>query len=267
MRSLCIQQNSSLNFDTLQEADYSSLTGLSKPQFNDLFSHINDKIKSTPSRSPRTTVGLFLLKLKSGISNRLLSTIFSLSKSSVRRAIATVREALMRSFVPLYLGFESVTRESILCNHTRQLAKSLFCSSSDKIVLVLDGTYIYINKSNNYKFQRRTYSLHKGRPLVKPMVIVTTTGHFVNIIGPYLADGKNNDAAILNHILKSNIDDVKDFLEEGDVLVVDRGFRDSLELLEDLGIHAKMPALMTKGQKQLQSDEANESRLVTKVRY
>jgi hypothetical protein len=44
---------------------------------------------------------------------------------------------------------------------------------------------------------------------------------------------KNNDAAILNHIPKSNIDDVKDFLEEGDVLVVDRGFRDSLELLED----------------------------------
>jgi hypothetical protein len=84
----------------------------------------------------------------------------------------------MRSSVPLYHGFESVTRESILCNHTRQLAKSLFCSSSDNIVLVLDGTYIYINRSNNYKFQRRTYSLHKDRPLVKPMVIVITSNHW-----------------------------------------------------------------------------------------
>jgi hypothetical protein len=69
------------------------------------------------------------------------------------------------------------------------------------------------------------------------MVIVIITRHFVNIIGPYLADEMNNDAAILNHNLKSNIDDVKDFLEE-DVLVVDRGFRDSLELLEDFGIQS-----------------------------
>jgi hypothetical protein len=202
MRSLCLQKNTSLNFDTLDEKDYTTLTGLSQIQFDDLFLHIQDKIKATPSRSPRTTTGLFILKLKSGISNKLLSAIFGITRSSVRRALATAREALMRSFVPLYLGFESVTRESVINQHTRQLATSIFGSTSDNLILVLDGTYIYINKSNNYKFQRRTYSIHKGRPLVKPMVIVTTTGHFVNIIGPYFSDAKNNDAAILNHILK-----------------------------------------------------------------
>jgi hypothetical protein len=99
------------------------------------------------------------------------------------------------------------------------------------------------------------------------MVIVTTTGHFVAIIGPYLADYKNNDAAILNHMLRCNIDNFKDLLQEGDVFIVDRGFRDSLELLADLGIQAEMPTLLSKGQKQMSTEDANTSRLVTKVSF
>ncbi|XP_063448441.1 uncharacterized protein LOC134727973 [Mytilus trossulus] len=49
---------------------------------------------------------------------------------------------------------------------------------------------------------------------------------------------------------------------------VDRGFRDSLELLDDLGIKAQMPSFLTKDQKQMIiTDDANTSRLVTKVRW
>ncbi|KAH3814123.1 hypothetical protein DPMN_142612 [Dreissena polymorpha] len=53
------------------------------------------------------------------------------------------------------------------------------------------------------------------------MVVVTTTGHFLTIVGPYMSDGKNNDAAILNHTLKTNIDDIRGLLREGDVFVID----------------------------------------------
>lgn len=31
------------------------------------------------------------------------------------------------------------------------------------------------------------------------MVICTTSGYFLSILGPYFADSKNKDAAILNH--------------------------------------------------------------------
>ena len=48
---------------------------------------------------------------------------------------------------------------------------------------------------------------------------------------------------------------------------MDRGFRDSLELLEELGIKAHMPYFMKKGDKQMPTEEANATRLVTKVRY
>ena len=126
---------------------------------------------------------------------------------------------------------------------------------------------IYIQKSNNFSFQRRTYSVHKGRPLVKPMVVVTTTGYFVTIMSPYFADSKHNDACILSNMLRTNTQEIKDFLQEDDLFIVDRGFRDSLTLLEDLGIRAEMPSFLNKGQKQMSCEDANNSRFVTKVCY
>jgi hypothetical protein len=70
--------------------------------------------------------------------------------------------------------------------------------------------------------------MHKARPLVKPMVIVTTTGYFVTVMGPYFADSKNNDASILNHMLKTSTEEIRDFIQEDDIFVVDRGFRYTL---------------------------------------
>jgi len=44
--------------------------------------------------------------------------------------------------------------------------------------------------------------MHKRRPLVKPIMVVTITGYIVSVPGAYLSDGNNNDASILNHVLK-----------------------------------------------------------------
>jgi hypothetical protein len=202
--------------------------------------------------------------MKTGISTKVLSTVFGISKSSIKRAVASVREALANNFVPYYLGFSHISRDEVLENHTRPLAKTLFGSGTEAL-LVLDGTYIYIQKSGNFQFQRRTYSMHKGRPLVKPMVVVTTTGYFIAILGPYMADTKNNDGSILNHMLASNVQDIKNWIQNDDIFIVDRGFRDSIQLLEDLGIQAQMPSFISKGQTQMTTEEANTSRLVTKV--
>lgn len=43
--------------------------------------------------------------------------------------------------------------------------------------------------------------MHKNHPLVKPMIIVTSTGYIVDVFGPYFAVGKNNDTNILNNLL------------------------------------------------------------------
>ena len=173
----------------------------------------------------------------------------------------------MTNFVPINLGFSHISREEIINSHTRPLAQQLLSDiTSAPAILVLDGTYIYIKKSGNYTFSRRSLSMHKRRPLLKPVMIVSTIGYIVSVLGPYLADPKNNDSSILNHSIHSNTEEIKNWVEEGDIFVVDRGFRDSEAVLNDLGIRMEMPAFIRKGQKQLYAEEANSSRLVTKVR-
>jgi hypothetical protein len=250
----------------LSSSDYVNLTGISKENFDELHTYIKEHIRNTPARSTKTSLGIFLFKMKADISKKVISTIFNISRSSLARAISSVRQALMQTFVSQNLGLRHITREDVIRNHTRPLAQTLFGDITEsQAIVVLDGTYIYIPKSGNFHFQRRTYSLHKGRPLVKPMVVVTTTGYFVTVVGPYLSDAKNNDASILKHMINTNVEDIKSWVREDDIFVVDIGFRDALELLEDLGIKAEMPCFLPKGQQQMSTDDANSSRLVTKV--
>ena len=56
-----------------------------------------------------------------------------------------------------------------------------------------------------------------------------------------------------------------DLLQEEDVIVLDRGFRDVIDALESIGIDCKMPAYLSKGLSQHPTDEANQFRLITKV--
>ena len=93
---------------------------------------------------------------------------------------------------------------------------------------------------------RHTYSGQKHIALVKFMSLVFPDGYVLDSIGPYLTDGKNNDAGITENILSLHAD-LTEWLSEGDVCVVDRGFRDILDVFEDLGLETKMPAYRKKG--------------------
>ena len=72
-------------------------------------------------------------------------------------------------------------------------------------------------------------------------MVCTTTGYIVGVFRPYYADYKNNNTAITKHIFENNIDDIKTWLKEDDILVVDHGFRDCQELLHHLGLKTEMP--------------------------
>jgi hypothetical protein len=99
------------------------------------------------------------------------------------------------------------------------------------------------------------------------MVIVTTTGYILSIIGPFFADGRNNDASILRNILDTNTDGIRDWLLEGDIFILDRGFRDVIGSLENDGFEIQSPSFLPKTEKQLPTYDANHSRLVTKIRW
>lgn len=260
-----------LNFDIpslISDKGYLDLTGLRKSQFAELCCEVPN-LKNSNIRSTRTTVAIFLTKMRTGLSNKLLSVMFNLKKSQVQRSINSCRVSLMKNFVPKHLGLDHITHDQFCEQHTTSMAGSIFksCQDASEAVLVLDGTYIYIQKSMDYLFQRKSYSMHKNRPLVKPMMVVGSDGYILTVFGPYYASGKNNDAEITKHCFTRNSEDICDKIKPEDVFIVDRGFRDAVAFLEEKGLKVHMPAYLPNGQKQHTVQEANLSRLVTKVRW
>jgi len=63
------------------------------------------------------------------------------------------------------------------------------------------------------------------------MMLISNDGLIVETVGPYLADGKNNDAKIMEDMFKANLNDIENYFERKDIFIVDRGFRDCLEFL------------------------------------
>ena len=96
------------------------------------------------------------------------------------------------------------------------------------------------------------------------MSLCLPDGYCLDTLGPF--EGTKNDASIASHIAQTN-DKLTTWCSEGDTMIVDRGFRDAVDIFTDLGWEAKMPAYLKKGQKQHTTQEANEARSVTKTRW
>lgn len=88
-RKVAIQNiNTRLNFDdqnAMQSEDYYNLTGITKDQFNELMTHISDtdSMRASKTRTTMTCVALLLTKLRCGLSNQLLGTLFGMRKWQV----------------------------------------------------------------------------------------------------------------------------------------------------------------------------------------
>ncbi|KAK3104579.1 hypothetical protein FSP39_005352 [Pinctada imbricata] len=258
--------SSRLDFDnpsSMTDEEYVYFTGITKDQFAEVLS----SLRNTTVRSRRTCLATLFVKLRTGLSNNILSVLFSMKKHQVRRSVHAAKLAMMKEYVPDHLGLiTSVMKPS--SENTTPLARCLFSHDNpDTAILILDGTSIYIQKSSHYLFQRASYSMHKHRPLVKMMIVVGSDGYILSILGPYRANGDNNDASITKHIFKSNQENLKNWIYANDVCVVDRGFRDSVEFLKDNDLHVEIPFYLPKGARQHSTEEANLSRLVTKVRW
>ncbi|CAG2227925.1 unnamed protein product [Mytilus edulis] len=215
LRAIMKMTSSRLNFDIpalMTEENYNDLTGLSKEQFCDLLGYMST-VRSSGVRSVRTCLGVFLTKLRVGLSNKILGTVFGLKTSQVQRIIHAARRTLMETFVPHTLGFQHISHEDFVTNHTTPVAKQLFTTDPRQAVIVLDGT----------------------------------DGYILSILGPYFADGHNNDASITKHAITNNLENITAWLQDDDICIVDRGFRDAVQYLEDQGYMVKMPVCMVKG--------------------
>ena len=65
-------------------------------------------------------------------------------KRTVSRIIDSARQAILKDFVPYNLGFEHITRRDVIDHHTTTIARELMCGDNFTAIVVIDGTYIYI---------------------------------------------------------------------------------------------------------------------------
>ena len=143
---------------------------------------------------------------------------------TVSRVIQSALTALTKHFVPFNVSFNHVSRHLVIEQYSRPLAKMILANNDNNVtILILDGTYVYVQKSINNSLQGKVYCVHKGRSVVKMMMVVTTTGYIVSVLGPYYSDSKNNDSMMTKHILYKNREEVRDCLQKGDILITYNG--------------------------------------------
>jgi len=56
-------------------------------------------------------------------------------------------------------------------------------------------------------------------------------------------------------------------MQQEDILILDRRFRDVLPFIEEIYIETHSPAFLDKEKKQMSTEDANNSRLVTELRW
>lgn len=238
-------------------------TGLNWEQFNTLRSMFVT-MRNSSSRKVIQALVVLLMKLRTGNSNKTIAAILELDhEQQVSAHCTAVLNSFEKDILPRKFGLKAteVSREFLL-TQTSAVAKKLYELKDDQLALVFDGTYVTHQKSSNNEYQRRSYSGQKKKPLCKPFTILTTNGFVIDAAGPFSAT--MNDAQIMEDVLKNY--GLQELLKKGDVLIVDRGFRDVVGVLEDMGYIIKMPAL--KGKKsQLSTEQANDSRMVTMTRW
>lgn len=259
-----LEQNSQLDFENIDGINDDALhlwTGITKNDFHNI-------LQETPSlgarsERPATVLGIYLTKIRTGEPDERLATKFKISRRTLERKLRIARECLTAEFVPRHLGLDHMTREEAVARNLT-IPAHIFGGDHNAAIFVFDGTYLYVQKSSNFLFQRITYSLHKYRNLVKPFLVVCTDGYIVDVVGPYAAT--TSDATIMRSLMEDENSAWHWFLRERDVFILDRGFRDSIASIEECGYIAHMPPTRARGE-QLSTIDANKSRLITMTRW
>lgn len=243
-----------------------TFVGLTSEQFHTVYRIVIPSLQNLYNdvEKARFALYIYLMKLRTNHTHSQIALLFGTTTKVISSRIRAVREAIHQQFVPLHLN--NCSRDDIL-RHTTEFSRQLYRINNDTAVVQFDGTYIYTINSSNYAFQKESFSVQKKRNLVKFMNCVSPDGFIIGTVGPFSA--RKNDATILDEILNDPNNVLFKNLHPGDVIVLDRGFRDCINVLRRRGFTVKVPTLLTINTTtgQLTRQEANISRETTKTRF
>ncbi|XP_036143574.1 uncharacterized protein LOC118645866 isoform X2 [Monomorium pharaonis] len=157
-------------------------------------------LRNSKSRSVIQALVVFLFKLRTGNSNKMIASILQLeNEQSVSDYSLSIIKSFENDILPFHFVIHAVNRDNLIQNHNTEITRKLF-NVHDNLFLICDGTYARHQKSTNNEYQKKSFSGQKKVPLCKPFTICTTDGYIVDMLGPYLAN--QNDAEILKNIIQ-----------------------------------------------------------------
>lgn len=252
------------NVEAIQEIEENIFffwTGRSKQDF---FTLLNEVPRIQEMHKGILGLGALLMKMRTGESDVRLSTLLDVPRSTLERLMNKCREILVQDFVPVNLGITHISRENLM-DHNLTIPNGIYNQNYSNAIIICDGTYININKSANYSFQKDTYSLHKYKNLLKPFLFVANDGYILDCFGPYKATA--SDADIMISLFDYENSPLRLYFQENDVFILDRGFRNCIRMLEGCNYRPYMPDSLLEGEHQLTTQQANRSRCVTICRW
>ena len=210
---------------SMSNEDYLAWTGWNKEQFERMFVLVLPHIRTSRNREARNALAMFWIKLKTNLSSKQIGSLFNISgdnenrRKVVSRSFDSVCQVLIDVLVPKYLGISHLSRSETI-DHNTSFSNEFF---GEKVTIIWDDTYFYAGKTSSHEFQRATYSEQEKRHLVKFISLCLADGYCLDILRPFF--GTANDATITSHITTTkNV--LEGWCEAGDVMIVDRGFRD-----------------------------------------
>lgn len=251
----------------ITEDEYTTLVPCSKHAFEEMYELIKPRMRNTAQRTIKNALGMFLMTLRLKTTQKFLAFLFRTHQTVVSEAISSVATLLHELHTPLHLGYEHLPRLRAIHEETPQFLNDIFGRPSS-LKIIADATYIDVERPGNFTEQRRTYSLQKKKNLVKPMMLVLGSGRILEAEGPFYSDHRNNDATILEYMLRKEDSGLAEYIHTFDQVIVDRGFRYVEGVLLCDGLQVFMPNLLQgESRTQFTATQANESRRVTCCRY
>ena len=209
------------DMDSLKDEHCIKITGWKKNVFSDFIEYLTD-IKSTETRTKEEIVAIYRYWLRKGMTQscNALYKNDSTSQQMISYYLDMVRVSVHKNFVPIFLGCKE--DRSFFLKHRTETSKICYDLKENDLCFIADGTYIKFNKSRNHQFQYNSWSSHKKKNLMKPMIVCCPDGYIVDAYGPFFAT--LNDANIMDIVL--NGDELFNQMVseyEGTCFVLDRG--------------------------------------------
>ncbi|GFU90355.1 uncharacterized protein TNCV_4947371 [Trichonephila clavipes] len=191
------------------------------------FLQIEDDLSMSTKRRPIDRYFLFLVKLRTGISNEFLAILFGISDSTVSRDFNFVTDVL---YEKLKLQDVFPSKDQVIRYMPPPFR--MYCKN---VRIIVDCTEIEVQKPSSPMEQQMTFSRYKNANTFKGMIGITPNGAISFISELFTGSISDKEVFIRSKLM--------DRLEPNDVVMADKGFLIANEL-EKIGCKLYRPIFL-----------------------